>query len=273
MNFIEVTFTVDRQMADILLAELSMGPFDTFEETDKGIKAYSEGDRFDEAFVAEIADRYQLKYETKLIPKENWNEAWEKNYDPIIVANEVLVRASFHENLSKYPIEVLVDPKMSFGTGHHATTHQMINAQLKLDHSGKSVVDLGTGTGILAIVAAKLGATHIECSDIDDWCLENSHDNFQLNSLVEIHTQKASAQNFIYTNPFDIVLANINKNVLLDEMDYYGRFCKQDGHLLLSGFYKKDIDDINHKAQEVGFSLIAQQEKDDWAQLTFTKSE
>jgi ribosomal protein L11 methyltransferase len=184
-----------------------------------------------------------------------------------------MVRATFHSGLPAYPIEIVVDPKMSFGTGHHATTHQMISAQLKIQHKGKSVLDLGTGTGILAITAAKLGASHIEGSDIDEWCIENSRENFLLNDLADITLQKTAAQNFICSEPFDIVLANINKNVLLDEMQYYAAFCKRNGHLLLSGFYEKDISDINEAAFKLGFVLQTQQAKDDWAQLTFIKSE
>ncbi|MEM8894652.1 MAG: 50S ribosomal protein L11 methyltransferase [Bacteroidota bacterium] len=273
MNFIEVTFSADQAMSDILLAELSLGPFNTFEEADGLIKAYAEEEGFDESFVNEVSTKYQIEYSTAIIPKENWNETWEQNYDPIIVDDQVLVKATFHSDLPSYPIEVLVDPKMSFGTGHHATTHLMISAQLKIDHHNKSVADLGTGTGILAIVAAKLCAMNIEGSDIDDWCIENSRDNFELNDLKSISTQKADAQNFNYTKPFDIVLANINKNVLLSELAYYSKFCKGSGYLLLSGFYKEDVPDLVTSAKSFGFSLVSETEKDNWAQLTFTKSE
>lgn len=273
MNFIQVSFSVEQALSDIILAELSAGDFDTFEEFDGGIHAYAEEEKFNQTFVDEVSDRYQVTYETKTIPKENWNETWEKNYDPIIVNDQVLVKATFHKGLPPYPIEILVDPKMSFGTGHHATTHQMIKAQLDIDHSAKSVLDLGTGTGILAIMAAKLGATQIEGTDIDEWCIENSRENFALNELSDVKLQMTAAQNFHCSAPFDIVLANINKNVLLDEMHYYADFCKPNGHLLLSGFYEKDIIDISLSAKEYGFVIQSQQIKDDWAQLTFVKSE
>lgn len=272
MNFIQISFTVDQSLSDIILAELSAGDFDTFEEFDGGIHAYTEEERFDKVFVDEISGRYSAKYDITVIPKENWNETWEKNYDPIIVDEKVLVKATFHKGLPAYPIEIVVDPKMSFGTGHHATTHQMIKAQLQIDHQDKSVLDLGTGTGILAIMAAKLGAGNIEGTDIDEWCIENSNENFALNDLTKITLQQVSAQNFIYTQPFDIVLANINKNVLLDEMEFYAGFCKPKGYLLLSGFYENDIKDINNRAMEQGFNLESQQTRDDWAQLTFIKS-
>lgn len=273
MNFIQVSFLVDQALSDILLAELSAGDFDTFEEFDGGIHAYTEEVRFDQSFVDEISDRYEVAYETQLIPKENWNETWEKNYDPIIVGDQVLVRATFHKELPPYPIEIVVDPKMSFGTGHHATTHQMIKAQLAIDHQDKSVLDLGTGTGILAIMAAKLGANHIEGTDIDEWCIENSRENFMLNQLSGITLQMTAAQNFICAAPFDIVLANINKNVLLNEMHYYADFCKPNGYLLLSGFYEVDIDDINVRTHECGFTMVSRQSRDNWAQLTLQKSE
>jgi ribosomal protein L11 methyltransferase len=273
MNFIQLTFSVDQSLSDILLAELSTGDFDTFEEFDGGIHAYTEEERFNREFVDEISGRYQVTYQTQIIPKENWNETWEKNYDPIIVDDQVLVRATFHHGLPTYPIEIVVEPKMSFGTGHHATTHQMIGAQLQINHQGKSVLDLGTGTGILAIMAAKLGAQHIEGTDIDEWCIENSRENFMLNDLSNIALQQVAAHNFICSQPFDIVLANINKNVLLDEMHCYFCFCKPKGYLLLSGFYDKDINDINNCASKHGFLLQNQQTKDDWAQLTLLKSE
>lgn len=273
MNFIQVSFLVEHTLSDIILAELSAGDFDTFEEFDGGIHAFTEEERFDQNFVNEISDRYKVSYETQLIPKENWNETWEKNYDPIFVGDQVLVRATFHKGLPSCPIEIVVDPKMSFGTGHHATTHQMVKAQLDIDHQDKSVLDLGTGTGILAIMAAKLGANHIEGTDIDEWCIENSRENFMLNRLSDITLQMTAAQNFICAAPFDIVLANINKNVLLNEMHYYADFCKPSGHLLLSGFYEKDISDISLSAGKQGFVMQSQQTKDDWAQLTFVKSE
>lgn len=273
MNFIQISFTVDQMLSDIILAELSAGEFYTFEEYDGGLHAYTEEERYDDGFVAEIAERYHLTYRTQIIPKVNWNEAWEKNYDPIMVDDQVLVRTTFHKDLPTYPIEIIVEPKMSFGTGHHATTHQMIRAQLNLDHQGKSVLDLGTGTGILAIVASKLGAHHVEATDIDEWCIENSRENFALNNLGPISLQQVPAQNFIFSDPFDMVLANINKNVLLEEMSYYHKFCKPQGYLLVSGFYVDDVGDIIGRASTYGFLLKRQQSKDHWAQLTFLKSE
>jgi ribosomal protein L11 methyltransferase len=273
MNFVAVKFNCSVDTAEMVVAALSTIGFDIFEERADGVDAYIDESLFDEANMHEILEMYNqpLPNGTLVIPKENWNELWEKNYDPIIVDDRCAVKAIFHKLDKQYPLEILVQPKMSFGTGHHATTFQMIKAQLDIDHKGKSVVDLGTGTGILAILAKKLGAKAVEATDIDEWCIENSTENFGLNGIRDIKVHLADAHNFKPGVTFDIVLANINKNVLLDEMRQYSSFCKKKGLLLLSGFYTEDIDDIEHAAAKFGFKVKAKSDRDRWAQLTLQK--
>lgn len=274
MNFVSVKFDCSEETAEMVVAALSTIGFDTFEERIGGVDAYIDESQYDEKLMLETLTMYNQPKPsgTSIIPKENWNELWEQNYDPIIVDERCAVKAIFHKLEKTYPIEILVQPKMSFGTGHHATTFQMIKAQLDIDHKGKSVVDLGTGTGILAILASKLGSTTVEATDIDEWCIENSTENFGLNAISNINVHLTDAHNFEPNRTFDIVLANINKNVLLDEMERYSSFCKENGLLLLSGFYVEDIIDIEKAASKYGFSTSKKSDRDRWAQLTLVKS-
>ncbi|WP_373400530.1 50S ribosomal protein L11 methyltransferase [Algoriphagus halophilus] len=204
------------------------------------------------------------------MPKVNWNEEWEKNYDPIEVDDLVFVRASFHDPAPGFQYEIVINPKMSFGTGHHATTYQMLKHQAEIDHKGKRVLDVGSGTGILAIMAHLLEAQEIEAFDIDEWCVENGNENFDLNGLstrMDIGTIRE-------VNPqgkFDIILANINKNILLDEMEIYAELLDSKGFLLLSGFYTEDIEDLLDHAAPLGLSLYKKNSKDNWAALILQK--
>jgi ribosomal protein L11 methyltransferase len=205
-----------------------------------------------------------------ILPKVNWNEEWEKNYDPIYVDNLVYVRASFHGPQEGFRYEIVINPKMSFGTGHHATTHQLLSMQGTIDHQGKRVLDVGSGTGILAIMAQLLGASAVEAFDIDEWCVDNGNENFDLNGL----SARMGLGTIRQVQPqgiFDIVLANINKNVLLDEMEVYAGLLPAGGLLLLSGFYSEDTDDLLQAAAPYGVQLQRSTTKDNWAALCLQK--
>jgi ribosomal protein L11 methyltransferase len=275
LDFIEIKFSCTQELGEMLMAELSFIGFDTFEETDLGINAYIDQDKFDEALVLEIANRYsatgEIKFEKNVIEKKNWNEEWEKNYDPIIIQDKCLVRASFHHIDKKYPFEIIIDPKMSFGTGHHETTSQVIEHQLEIDHAGKSVLDVGCGTGILAIMAHKLGAGHIEACDIDPWCIENSQENFEKNGAQEVEVRLGTLKESNIKGIFDIVIANINRNVLVEEIPLYVDYIKNNGFLLLSGFYNEDVNDLENLCNKCGLKLKKQTSKNKWAALTFKK--
>ncbi|WP_439489294.1 50S ribosomal protein L11 methyltransferase [Algoriphagus sp.] len=274
MDYLEFKIKCLDQFREILIAELSMIGFDSFLETEEGIDAYTLESDFDRVAFDEVMAQYQedaqISLEEGIMPKVNWNEEWEKNYDPIAVDDLVYVRASFHPSQPTFKHEIVINPKMSFGTGHHATTFQMLRHQGQIDHHGKRVLDAGSGTGILAVMAHLLGAKQVEAFDIDDWCVDNGNENFDLNGL----STRMKLGTIREVNPkgeFDIVLANINKNVLLDEMSIYADLLEKEGFLLLSGFYTEDIEDLNDCAKELGLELISQQSKDNWAALILQK--
>ena len=275
MDFLEFKIKCQEDYREILIAELAEIGFDSFLETDEGLDAYAAEADFDREKFDELIASYQkagqITLTESLMPRVNWNEEWEKNYDPIEVEELVYVRASFHEPKSGFKHEIVINPKMSFGTGHHATTFQMLRHQGEIDHSGKRVLDVGSGTGILAIMAHLLEAVEVEAFDIDDWCVDNGNENFDLNGL-QTRMGLGTIRTVRPQGLFEIVLANINKNVLLDEMEIYAGLLSTKGFLLLSGFYTEDIEDLLAVAQPLGLALIKKSSKDNWAALILQKS-
>ena len=253
------------------MAELAEIGFDTFEEKEETLLAYVEKEAFHMDAFKEVTSRYaavfDFTFELNEVEKVNWNKKWEENYNPIVVDDRCVVRATFHENLGVYPIDIIINPQMSFGTGHHATTWQMLKLQMDIDHAGKSVLDVGTGTGVLAIMARKLGADRVEATDIDDWCIENSRENFERNGITDISTQCGDILNLEFEERFDILLANINKNVLLGQIEVYSGLLKKGGNLLLSGFYESDVKDILACAKNQNLELLMSSSKDNWVAL------
>ncbi|WP_424962746.1 50S ribosomal protein L11 methyltransferase [Ekhidna sp.] len=271
MDFITIKVTCDSALTDVLIAELFEAGFDSFQEFDDGFEGSCEQSQFDEKKVEVLFKQFsKVSYTVKEQEKINWNEEWEKNYNPIIVENRCIVRASFHEPKPEFEYEIIVTPKMSFGTGHHATTYQVLDYQMELDHQEKKVLDVGTGTGILAIMAAKRGAIKIVATDIDDWCIENSEENFALNNVKGVELIKGEIDK-VKQADFDIVIANINKNVLLDQIGDYARRLKLDGQLILSGFYESDISDLESEAMKNGLYKIHSTTRDKWAMLALEK--
>lgn len=270
MDYLEFKIKCLEEFQEILIAELAEIGFDSFLENEDGIDAYILESEFDRDKFTEVISEYQVAGQISLtegvMPKVNWNEEWEKNYDPIEVEELVYVRASFHEPKPGFKHEIVINPKMSFGTGHHATTFQMLRHQGELDHSGKRVLDVGSGTGILAIMAHLLGARQVEAFDIDDWCVDNGNENFDLNGL-STRMGLGTIREVNPVGPFDIILANINKNVLLDELKIYAGLLEPKGFLLLSGFYTEDIEDLIEVASPLGLNLQKKSSKDNWAAL------
>jgi ribosomal protein L11 methyltransferase len=275
MQYLEFKISCQEAYREILIAELAEVGFDSFLETEEGFDAYIIEDQFERIHFQEVIEKYAVPAEIAvregIMPKINWNEEWEKHYDPISIGEKVYVRASFHIPKPGVEYEIVINPKMSFGTGHHATTFLMLSHQLGIDHPGKTVVDIGSGTGILAIMAHKLGAGQVEAFDIDDWCVQNGNENFELNDMHAVRMGMGTVREVNPQGKFDIVLANINKNVILDEMPVYASIAKSEGHLLLSGFYEHDIVDVKKSAEEVGFRLLNQKTKDSWAALVLQK--
>lgn len=266
----------DATYTEILMAEVAEAGFDTLMENETGFEASVEGDQYSEDILSFIKEKYghvsPLLFTLSKLEKQNWNEEWEKNVEPIIVDDKCLVRASFHKIDKVYPYEIIITPKMSFGTGHHQTTHLMLSAQMKMDHRGKRVMDAGCGTAILSVMAGKLGATEVEAFDIDEWSVENGNENTANNNCANIHIQQGKINEVTLTGTFDIILANINKNILLAEMEQYNSFLKPDGELLLSGFYVHDIPDLKAEAAKYGLSEVAHQERETWACLLLKKT-
>lgn len=265
----------DPDFTEILMAEVAEAGFDTFIETEKGFEAYVEGNQFDQSLLDEIQEKYKhvnpLLFFQDRIEKQNWNEEWEKNVEPIFVDDKCLVRAAFHKIEKKYPYEIIITPKMSFGTGHHQTTHLMLSRQMKMDHTGKRVMDAGCGTAILSIMASKLGAKEVEAFDIDGWSVENGNENAEVNGCKNIHIQLGKIDEVKLAGHFDIILANINKNILLAEMKAYASYLNAGGMLLLSGFYVHDLDDLRRETSKYNMKALAHDERESWACLLLQK--
>lgn len=275
MEYVQVTLTCLEEYREILIAELAAIGFDSFLETETGLEGYVLQEQFSRDSFDEVISTYResaaLTVVEGIVPKVNWNEEWEKNYDPIEVGKLVYVRASFHAPQPGFQYEIVINPKMSFGTGHHATTFQLLSLQGKIDHQGKRVLDVGSGTGILAIMAHLLGAKEVEAFDIDSWCVDNGNENFDLNGL-STRMGLGTIREVRPKGPYELILANINKNVLLDELAIYTSLLAPRGILLLSGFYSEDSDDLNQVAILNGLRLTTQSTKDNWAALEFQKN-
>jgi len=271
----QVIISASPEQVDILLAELGEIYFDIFEDSDSGVIAYCQTDLFDLPLFSEVIKRYEvlgpISFQINEIEKQNWNAVWESNYDPIRISNQVFIRANFHESEPGYAFEIIINPKMSFGTGHHETTFLMTQALFEIELQAKSVLDAGTGTGILAIVASKLGATDVKGFDIDPWSIENAIENATLNQCEEIIFVEGTIVNESLKK-YDVLLANINRNILLAEMQEYSDRILSGGILLLSGFYTEDVPMIVTSALENGLVFMSQLEKNRWTCLKFKKS-
>jgi ribosomal protein L11 methyltransferase len=267
--------TCDPEFSEILMAEIGEAGFDTFLETNEGFEAYAEKDHFDHDQLHSIKEKYKhvnpLDFALDRIQKKNWNEEWEKSLEPINVDDLCLIRAEFHTVEKKYPYEIIITPKMSFGTGHHQTTYLMIRNQLKMDFKNKRVIDAGCGTAILAIMASKLGASSVEAFDIDEWSASNGKENIENNNCTSINLRHGTIADMKFEGLFNVILANINKNVLLAEMKMYSDYLATGGKLLLSGFYTGDLEDLKTEGKKWGLLFEAADERETWAALLLFK--
>ena len=273
-DYIEIKITCDADFSDILQAELGEIEFNSFVDSENGFDAYVLDQDFVEATFKDLISRYQqmtpISYQSSKLERKNWNEEWEKNYDPIIVGDQCIVKASYHET-ETYPYEIIVNPKMSFGTGHHETTYLILERLLSLDLEGKTVLDAGCGTGILSIMANKRGASNVKAYDIDPWCEENSKENIEVNNCHNIEVQTGTISSLEYKDNLDVVLANINKNVLLGDIPSFSKLLKTDGKLILSGFYEADIADLDQKCLENGLKRQDYSTKNNWASVSYLR--
>ena len=273
MNYIEYDFTVSptEMGAEILMAELAEVGFDSFEDTPTGIKAYIPKDSWNEQILQDIYllsnPEFTISYQIKEIEQVNWNEEWEKNFSPIVVEDLCTVRASFHP-VPNTRYDIVITPKMSFGTGHHETTYMMLQQLLPLSLEGAKVLDMGCGTGILAIMAALRGARDIIAIDIDPWCVENAIENVQQNNCSFI-TIKEGEVSLIAGEQYNLILANINRNILLSDIPAYAQALLPEGLLLVSGFYIEDLPAIQECAEAVDLHYISHIERNRWVSAKF----
>lgn len=271
MYHTRLSVTCDPLFSEILIAEISQAGFDSFLENENGFEAYAEVDRFDESLVEEIKNKYDqvkpLLFSWDRIEKKNWNEEWEKSYEPIIVDDRCVIRAEFHQIKKEYPYTITITPKMSFGTGHHQTTYLMIKAQMDMDHKNKMVMDAGCGTAILSIMASKLGAKSVEAFDIDEWSVINGKENIEVNNCENINIRQGMISELTFEDNYDIILANINKNILLQELPQYVAYLNPGGYLLLSGFYERDIPDLMTRAHVYQLKQVSRDVRENWASL------
>lgn len=259
---------------DIFIAQLGDLGCESFEETKNGLNAFIAVSEYSDkipTYLYEIAlsNSHKLNYRIELVPAKNWNKIWESSFEPILVENWCSIIAPFHQNVSQTEFQIVIEPKMSFGTGHHQTTYMMVNAIKELNLEGKSVLDMGSGTGILAILAKKLNASFVEAIDIEEWAVENCIENSKRNN-VSFDVKLGGKELITYLN-FDVILANINLNILLDQLDVYSSNIKKGGVLVLSGFLSVDEEIITQASIKNGFSLIKKYLKDNWLCLAFSK--
>jgi len=239
MNYLQLEFeTLNAGECEILIALLAEAGFESFEEEEQSLKAFIKEDEFIEESLEDILQVVPVKYTVTVVPQQNWNAQWESGFEPIIVDSFVGIRAGFHKPIENVQHEIIITPKMSFGTGHHATTYMMIGQMENIDFKNKTVVDFGTGTAVLAILADKMGAISIDAIDYDEWSIENSIENASINNCSVIKLIKADT---ISTgNTYDIILANINLNVIIDNLAAIKESSKKGTIILLSGFMKVD---------------------------------
>lgn len=279
MKYSAVTFTssgMEEWQKDLLVAELANLGFDTFEDQDQGFVAYVPSASLDiqalETLLLNEAGDYDLSYDVQELEQQNWNQLWESNFSPIIVDDQCYVRATFHEDRPEFPYQIIIDPKMSFGTGHHQTTSMMLSFILENDFEGKRVLDMGCGTGILAILAAQRGAKDLLAVDYDPICVESVKENKILNNVPNI-TEKLGSKEVIEGLKFDVILANINRNILLDQLDVYTQDLGNAGELYLSGFYDgEDLAILTEKARSLGFVYQDKKVLDTWCAAKFIKA-
>lgn len=266
--FLEYRFSISplQPATDILIAELGALGFDSFVETQEGLLAYVKKELWNPVELGNIGiftnKDFSIEYEVSEIEQENWNVKWEENFDPINVDNQCVVRAPFHDK-QDVAYDIVITPKMSFGTGHHETTHMMLQLVLALDLKDKSVLDMGCGTGVLAILAAMKGAGSVDAIDIDNWSYLNAMENVSGNDCELVKVFEGDV-NLLTDQRYDFILANINRNILLSDIPMYAGHLKKGGGLLLSGFYKEDLDRISKECEAWGLSFQENMEKNNW---------
>ncbi len=276
MNYTEVQFRISplQPAAEILIAELSDMGFESFVEEEEGLKAYIAGEDFNKEELQELFviqnPEFNISYELKTIADENWNAKWESDYESVTIDGRCYIRAPFHQSKPEIEFEILIEPKMSFGTAHHETTSQMIQLLLDENVEGKTVLDMGCGTAVLAILAKKKNAAIVHAIDNDEWAYNNSLENVKRNNFDEIKVEQGDAA-LLQGRTYDFILANINKNILLADMETYSNSLVSGAVIMFSGFYRNDLKDIKAKALEHNLHYNSHIEKNNWVAAKFIK--
>lgn len=278
MKYLEFTFRTvpcTETVNDVLSAVLGEVGFESFVEQTDGIAAYIQKDLYDEAAVKATIEDFPLpdtriEYTYQEAEDKDWNEEWEKNFfQPIIIGDRCVIHSTFHRDAPKAEYDIVINPQMAFGTGHHETTSLIIGELLESDLKGKSLLDMGCGTSILAILARMRGAAPCTAIDIDEWCVRNSLENIELNSVDNIAVFQGDASSLAGKGTFDVVIANINRNILLNDMKQYVSCMHRGSELYMSGFYADDIPMIQTEAERNGLQFVHHHEKNRWAAVKF----
>ena len=278
MKYFEVTFTTspcNETVNDVVSALAGEIGFESFVEWENGVQAYIQQSLFNEEALKSMVAEFplpdtEIEYTIVEAEDKDWNEEWEKNFfQPIVIGDRCCIHSTFHKDTPQTEYEILINPQMAFGTGHHETTSSIISELLEADLQGKSVLDMGCGTSILAILASMRGAGPITAIDIDDWCVNNSCDNIALNGIDNITVEWGDANLLKGREPFDVIIANINRNILLADMAQYAACMHSGSELYMSGFYVQDISVIQEKAESLSMKFIHHREKNNWAAVKF----
>jgi ribosomal protein L11 methyltransferase len=277
MTYIAYYFRVvpTKTGSEILIAELAEAGFESFVETDEGISAYIQKKDWHKNILNDIqiltSDVFEISFTHEEIAQVNWNKAWETNFKPVLIDAKVSIRAPFHKKPIGVDFDIIIEPKMSFGTGHHQTTYVMVQHLLDLDLKTKKVLDMGCGTGVLAILAEMKGATNIDAIDIDNWCYKNSLENVERNTCHHIKVYEGDAS-LLKDKQYNLIIANINRNILLQDIKTYASCLDKNGVLLLSGFYVEDIPVIENECLKHCLKNQKIIERDNWVGIKFIKN-
>jgi ribosomal protein L11 methyltransferase len=269
MNYTKISFRIDpdtEENREILIAFLADSPIESFDADDNQLMAYIPGVQFDVSDLDVVIDGlpFAVQYSDEIIPDKNWNEVWEKNYfKRLLIANRCLIRAPFHKDYSPAEFELIIEPKMAFGTGNHETTSLVAEQILEMELNGKSVLDMGCGTGILGMLASLKGAKSVVAIDYDQWAYESTLENAQLNHIKNLTAYMGDAQ-LLGNELYDVIFANIHKNVILRDLPIYAKILLPNGKIILSGFYEHDLNEIRDKAYSCSLYEIAYFEKNNW---------